>query len=111
MPVGHGLSRAIRHLARVCAILTTRDRAPRFNSLYTLHRSLFVMAAVALIVLIASVFWGAADKWSSLRNGILAAMLLELLIMEWYRTKQRAYDYALEVHHRRACPRPTNCES
>jgi hypothetical protein len=72
-------------------------RVARFNSLYAYHRALLVLIAFNLLLFLASMLWGAANRWSWPQCvGVLSVLLL-LLILFWNRTRQRACYYAREV--------------
>jgi hypothetical protein len=73
------------------------SRVSQFNSLYAYHRSLFVLIVLAIGLLVASVVWGAASLWTL--GGQLSVLIAfaMLLVLIWYRTKQRASYYVREV--------------
>jgi hypothetical protein len=72
-------------------------RVERFNALFAYHRALMVVVAAALILLATSTQWGAATKWSSARIAAWLVALSLILLLLWFRTKQRAFYYAREV--------------
>jgi hypothetical protein len=93
------------------------SRSERFNALYGYHRSLLVVITVALGLLIASRFWGAAENWSDVAfNGAVLAFLI-MLGLVWHRSKQRAYEFVQEVLHvaertlRPQLPQPSSAQA
>jgi hypothetical protein len=73
------------------------SRSERFNALYAYNRALIFVVTIALMLLITSRLWGAAEDWSSTRFWVLLAVLVAILALFWYRTKQRAYYFVREV--------------
>lgn len=73
------------------------SRVSRFNGLYAYHRSLLVLLLASLSVLASSLIWGAASSWTWQQAAVATAVLLALVALFWYRTKQRAYYYVREV--------------
>ena len=73
------------------------SRCERFNGLYAYHRGLFVFVFFAAAMLGVSSRHGAAASWPSALRGPLIWTALCLLVLVWYRTKQRALYYVREV--------------
>jgi hypothetical protein len=71
--------------------------ASRFNALYAYHRGLLVLAGVAMITLIAAMQWGGLSPWSREVKAVVLAADGVLLLLLWYRAKQRAFYYVGEV--------------
>jgi hypothetical protein len=83
--------------AQVRANAASASRAERFNALYGYHRSLMVVIGLALLLLVASRFWGAAATWSEGAFwGAVIAFLATLGVL-WHRTRQRANHLVQEV--------------
>lgn len=72
-------------------------RAPRFNSLYAYHRALFVLVLMMAVMWLVSAKWGAVAEWPVLRVKIAGFGALGLMLLVWYRAKQRAFYYVREV--------------
>lgn len=73
------------------------DRTSRFNSLYAYHRGLLALWLVCCASLTASLVWGglAGCSWSC--KTLLMVGAGTLLLLLWYRAKQRAMYYVREV--------------
>lgn len=72
-------------------------RATRFNGLYTYHRSQVVLVFVGLVMAAISCAFGrfASGHWWHTASLILGLLLM--LLLAWYRAKQRAMYYVREV--------------
>lgn len=77
----------------------TGSRSERFNALYAYHRALIVVVAVAILLIAASRFWGAAAEWPEVRFWIFLAALLIILVLIWHRAKQQAFHFVGETLH------------
>jgi len=73
------------------------SRASRFNALYAYHRALFVLALLAVFLLIAAMEWGALAPWSRETKALLLLANALLLVLLWHRAKQRSFYYVREV--------------
>lgn len=73
------------------------SRCERFNGLFAYHRGLFVFVFLAAAMLGVSARHGAAATWPSGLRGPLIWTALCLLVLVWYRTKQRGLYYVREV--------------
>jgi hypothetical protein len=72
-------------------------RASRFNGQYAYHRGLVILLLLMMLLFLASSVWGRAATWSPGQIGVTLAGLFLLLLLMWYRTKQRAFYYVREV--------------
>ena len=72
-------------------------RVGRFNSLYAYHRGLVVLVAVALVLAVVSAFCGRLSTWSAVHVRCLLGGMGALLLLTWYRARQRAYYFVREV--------------
>ncbi len=72
-------------------------RAARFNGLYTYHRSQVVLVLAALVLAAASSTFGRFASWHWWHTASLILGLLLMLVLAWYRAKQRAIYYVREV--------------
>jgi len=72
-------------------------RAARFNGLYAYHRGLLVLMLFVICALLASAQWGAAASWPASQTVPLYMVSIALLVLFWFRAKQRAYYYVREV--------------
>jgi len=73
------------------------SRCERFNGLFAYHRGLFVLMLLGIVLLLCSVRSGAAATWPPSLRSSLVWVTLSLLLLVWYRTKQRAMYYVREV--------------
>jgi hypothetical protein len=73
------------------------SRADRFNALFACHRALFVMAVVALAAFLFSFRGGFAARITEGESVGVTVVLLAILGLCWYRTKQRGMYYVREV--------------
>jgi hypothetical protein len=73
------------------------SRASRFNALYAYHRALLVLTGLAMILLGAAMEWGALAPWSRETKALLLLANALLLVLLWYRAKQRSLYYVREV--------------
>ena len=72
-------------------------RVTKFNGLYAYHRAMLALVLLALSILLASMCWGAIERWPiSEKLEILVAGLF-LLVVFWFRAKQRGFYYVREV--------------
>lgn len=76
---------------------TSGSRTERFNALYAYHRALFVVVSIALLLLIASRRWGAAELWPDGRFWVTLAVLTVILVFLWHRARQRAFYFVREA--------------
>jgi hypothetical protein len=72
-------------------------RVSKFNSLYAYHRALLTTVLVGLLVTMGATRWGllAHSTWET-KTIVLMAFIMILLLL-WYRAKQRAFYYVREV--------------
>ncbi len=73
------------------------SRSQAFNSLYAYHRALLFVLVAGIALLVASMTWGAAQTWPTARSLVLLVVFAALLVLVWYRSKQRALYYVREV--------------
>lgn len=73
------------------------SRVAKFNGLYAYHRAMLTLVLVALVVLLASMRWGIAKSWSTGEKVQTVVAGLLLVIIFWYRAKQRGFYYVREV--------------
>ena len=73
------------------------SRASRFNALYAYHRGLFVLAGIAILLLASAMEWGALTSFSLEAKVSVLVANAALLLLLWYRVKQRAFYYVREV--------------
>jgi hypothetical protein len=72
-------------------------RVAKFNGLYAYHRAMLTLVLVALAVILASMRWGRAQQWTiGEKTEVVIAGVLLLLIF-WFRAKQRGFYYVREV--------------
>lgn len=72
-------------------------RTSRFNALYAYHRGLLAVWLICCIALTSSMIWGGLAASSRGVKGLLMLVACSLLLLIWYRTKQRALYYVREV--------------
>lgn len=72
-------------------------RVSRFNALYAYHRALVVLTALALVLFVVSFYGGLASRLSSGQDAWIIAVIVLLLVLFWYRAKQRGFYYVREV--------------
>jgi hypothetical protein len=73
------------------------SRAQAFNSLYAYFRSAVVLLLSAIGLILASAKWGAAARWPAVWIVVIVGALVILLILAWFRAKQRALYYVREI--------------
>lgn len=76
---------------------TGAGRAPRFNALYAFHRALLLFTVVAIGLFAFSFRDGLAARLTWQQNLSIAVALTILLILFWFRARQRALYYVREV--------------
>jgi hypothetical protein len=96
--VGSGASnRSLFLFAMQLAETSTNPRVGKFNGLYAYHRALCILMLVATILGLGSMKWGGAAFWpTSTKTTVLSVEIL-LLVLTWYRAKQRGFYYVREV--------------
>ncbi|MDB5354320.1 MAG: hypothetical protein JWN24_773 [Phycisphaerales bacterium] len=72
-------------------------RVTVFNGLYAYHRVLVVLTALVLVFFLISFHRGLASHLTLLQSAGCIVLLLLLLALFWYRTKQRGFYYVREV--------------
>ena len=72
-------------------------RVSQFNSLYSYHRSLLALLALAAGLLIAAMIWGQAASWTWGQKGGSLILIALPFVLVWHRTKERAFYYVREV--------------
>jgi hypothetical protein len=72
-------------------------RIARFNALYAYHRALVLLAVIAIGLFVWSFAGGIASRLTWNQNIAIVAVLLSLLVLFWYRAKQRGVYYVREV--------------
>lgn len=73
------------------------SRSEKFNALYGYHRSLLVVVAIGLLLLVASRSWGAAANWSGGAFSAVVVAFVATFALLWHRTRQRAYHFVQET--------------
>lgn len=73
------------------------SRVRQFNALFAYHRALIVLTLVAIIFYYASFRGGFAAGLTRTQNIFVSLLLATLLLLFWYRTKQRGFYYVREV--------------
>lgn len=72
-------------------------RVARFNALYAFHRALVVLCALSLALFVISFWGGVASRLNSKQNAWTITALACLLVLLWFRAKQRGFYYVREV--------------
>lgn len=76
---------------------TDNARHQRFNAVYAYHRGLLMLLFFDIVFYLLSMKCGAALTWPVGFNRAVLIGLVILLVLVWFRTKQRAFYYAREV--------------
>lgn len=73
------------------------SRVAKFNGLFAYHRAVLMLITIGLGVLLSSMKWGALRQWplSEKLEIVLAGAVI--LIVIWFRAKQRGFYYVREV--------------
>jgi len=74
-----------------------QGRGSLFNALYAYHRALLVLLLLCVLMLGASMKWGAAGQWPAVQSVVLIAVAFLLVWLFWHRSWQRASYYVREV--------------
>lgn len=74
-----------------------KSRVSTFNGLYAYHRVLLMLIILAFILFLTSKFWGAVESWTTAEFVVSLVIMILLLVLFWYRAKQRAYYFVREV--------------
>ncbi len=72
-------------------------RVGKFNSLYAYHRAVLTALILSLVMLSTAYCWGCAADWPRLAKGLVFVGVLLIIVILWYRSKQRAFYYVREV--------------
>lgn len=72
-------------------------RAARFNALYAYHRSQVVLVLLGFVMAATSSAFGRFTSWHWWQTASLVLGVLLMLVLAWYRAKQRAMYYVREV--------------
>jgi hypothetical protein len=96
--VGNTSSERSRFLyAMQLAETSGNSRVGRFNALYAYSRALLLLAVFFLLLILASVFWGALAAWHLKYQITIIIVAVFLIALFWNRTKQRGMYYVREV--------------
>jgi hypothetical protein len=96
--VGAGASNRSLFLAAMNIAESTPDsKAATFNAKYGHHRAIATLILATLLLLFASLRWGAAASWPCSRAWVASVGLAGLLCLFSWRTWQRGAYYAREV--------------
>jgi hypothetical protein len=68
-----------------------------FNALYAYHRVLVVLTALCLVFFLISFHGGLASTLLPYQNAGCILLLIGLLLLFWYRARQRGYYFVKEV--------------
>lgn len=72
-------------------------RHQRLNAIYAYHRGVLVLLGIIILLLLLSMYFGAARDWPVSLNVLLLVVLALLSILTWHRTKQWRFYYMREV--------------
>lgn len=96
--VGGSASERSLFLAAMARAESTHDtKAAELNAQYGYHRALLALTVVAVGLLAASRWWGAAEHWHAAGYWTCFAFALALCLLLAWRTYQRGVYYAREV--------------
>lgn len=73
------------------------SRVAKFNGLFAYHRAMLMLIAVGLVLLLSSMRWGTLKQWPLSEKVEITVAGVVLLVIIWFRSKQRGFYYAREV--------------